>query len=143
MTNVHAPIPRLKRQDIEGAGADQKGNIMAKSPKNEPAAYPNPFGGLFGRMMRETATMQAEMLQFISKRVSADIAASQEILTAKSPTEAAEAVQAYYQRAFEDYLSQTNEMIDAACSIAQDVHVPHEWRSKVAETGEDEKSLNT
>ena len=124
---------------------------MAKSPPKGSAAAPdsdnnpfaNPFGGMFSRMMRETATMQAEMLQFISKRVTADMAASQEIMGAKTPIEAAEAVQRYYQQAFEDYMAQTNEVIEAASSIAQDVQVPHQWQSKVPETDEDEKSLNT
>jgi hypothetical protein len=116
---------------------------MAKPSSKDPAPFANPFGGVFGRMMRETATMQAEMLQFISKRVNADMEASKAVLGAKSPTEAAEAVQRYYENAFEDYLNQTNEMIDAACAIAGDLQVPHEWRSKVPETGQDEKSLNT
>lgn len=103
----------------------------------------NPFGEMFSRMMRETATMQAEMLQFITKRVSADMAASQEIMSAKTPSDAAEAVQRYYQQAFEDYMAQTSEMIEAAGAIAQDVQVPHQWRNKVPETDDDEKSLNT
>lgn len=115
---------------------------MDKSPKSDPAAFPIPFDGMVGRMMRETATMQAEMLRFISKQVSTGMAASREIMTAKNPTEAAEAVQACYQRAFEDYLSQTSEMVDATCAIARDFHVPHQWRNKVPETGADEKSLN-
>ena len=115
---------------------------MAKPASTSPGIN-NPFGDMFSRMMRETATMQAEMLQFVTKRVSADMAASHEILGAKTPAEAAEAVQRYYQQAFEDYLAQTNEMIEAAAAIARDVQVPHEWTSKVPETGEDEKSLNT
>ena len=115
---------------------------MAKSAFTNPGMI-NPVGDMFSRMMRETVTMQAEMLQFITKRVSADMAASQEILGAKTPAEAAEAVQRYYQQAFDDYMSQTNEMIEAAAAIARDVQVPHDWMSKVPETGEDEKSLNT
>lgn len=116
---------------------------MANKSQNDPAPFVNPFGDMVSRMMRETATMQAEMLQFITKRVSADMAASQEIMGAKTPSEAAEAVQRYYQQAFEDYMAQTNEMIDAASAIAQDVQVPHQWQSKVPETDDDEKSLNT
>ncbi len=116
---------------------------MAKTPNIDPDLFANPFGVMFSRMMRETATVQAEMMQFISKRVSADLAASQEIIGAKTPAEAAEAVQRYYEQAFEDYMAQTNEMIEAASAIAKDVQVPHQWRSKVPETGEDEKSLNT
>lgn len=116
---------------------------MAESPQNDPAAFANPFGDMFSRMMRETATMQAEMLQFICRRVTADMAASQEIMGAKTPVEAAEAVQRYYQQAFEDYMAQTNEMIEAASAIARDVQVPHQWQSKVPETDEDGKSLNT
>lgn len=120
---------------------------MTKSTATGPSvttpASANPFENAFARMMRETATMQAEMLQFISKRVTADMAASQEIMGAKTPTEAAEAVQRYYQAAFEDYMARTKEMIKAASAIAQDVQVPHQWRNKVSDTGEDEKSLNT
>ncbi len=116
---------------------------MAKTPQSDSAAFANPFGDMFSRMMRETAIMQAEMLQFIAKRVSADMAASQEIVSAKTPTEAAEAVQRYYQQAFEDYMAQTSEMIEAARAIAQDVQVPHQWQNKVPETDDDKKSLNT
>ena len=116
---------------------------MAKSPTNSATPFANPFGDVVGRMMRETATMQAEMLQFISKRVNADMEASKAILGAKSPTEAAEAVQHYYEKAFEDYLNQTNEMIDAACAVAGDMQVPHDWQSSVPGTGKDKKSLNT
>ena len=120
---------------------------MAK-PSSNPSGNPfasgaNPFENLFSRMMRETVTMQAEMLGFISKRVNADMEASKEIWTSKSPVEAAEVVQRYYERAFQDYVDQTNEVIEAAAAIARDVHVPHEWQAKVPETGEDEKSLNT
>ena len=116
---------------------------MVKPSDSGPAASANPFGDLFGRMMRETATMQAEMLQFITKRVNADMAASKEVLGAKTPGEAAEVVQRYYQQAFEDYMAQTNEVIEAATAIARDVHVPHEWTGRVPETGEREQSLNT
>lgn len=130
-----------------GAGRARKGTDMAKSASKSSAPMPdvdnNPFASLFTRMMRETVTMQAEMVSFVSKRVKADMDASQEIFGSKDPAQAAEAVQRYYQRAFEDYMAQTNEMIEAAAAIARDVQVPHEWMSKVPETGEDEKSLNT
>ena len=115
----------------------------SKNPPAAPAGDINPLANLVTRMMRETVTMQAEMVAFATKRVKADMDASQEILSSKTPVEAAEAVQRYYQKAFEDYMAQTGEMIEAAAAIARDVHVPHEWRSKVPETGEDEKSLNT
>lgn len=120
---------------------------MAKSPPQNTSApnlsADNPFASLVGRMMRETVTMQAEMMAFVSKRVKADIDASHEIMASKNPADAAEVVQRYYQNAFEDYMKQTSEMVEAACAIARDIHVPHEWRSKVPGTGADEKSLNT
>ena len=116
---------------------------MAKSPTNSATPFANPFGDVVGRMMRETATMQAEMLQFISKRVNADMQASKEIWGSKNPTEAAEAVQRYYEKAFEDYLTQANEMVDATCAIVDDLQVPHDWQSSVPGTGKDKKSLNT
>ena len=84
---------------------------MAKSPPQNTGVpnlgADNPFASLVGRMMRETVTMQAEMMAFVSKRVKADIDASHEIMASKNPADAAEVVQRYYQNAFEDYMKQT------------------------------------
>lgn len=113
-----------------------------KMPGNPAAPFANSFDSLMGRMMRETATAQAGMLEFMSKRLTAHMEASRKIWTTKTPGEAGEVVQRYYQDALEDYMAQTNDMIEAATTIARDAHVPHEWRSKDPKTGKDEKSLN-
>ncbi len=116
---------------------------LPKMLMNMDIPFANGFDGLFGRMMRETVTMQAEMLEFMNKRMNANMQASQEIWTTKSPVEASEVIQRYYERALEDYMARTNDMIEAAAAIARDVHVPHEWRGRDPKTGKSDKSLNT
>lgn len=121
-------------QDSKKPGANTGG--MAQNPM---AAA---MEGMAARIMRETVTFQAEMLQFITQRVNADMEASAKFWSSKSPEEAAETVRSYYEKALQDYTSQATAMVEAATSIAADAVREGGWQQE-APDGERHKSLNT
>lgn len=69
------------------------------------------FAHLHARMIRNALEMNAELLDFARKRITEDIRTNDRLTKCGDVTEAMEVISGFYQKAFEEYAEEANNLV--------------------------------
>ena len=77
------------------------------------------FVTLHSRLLRNALEVNAELLDFVRRRLDADMRASRDLAACKTAAEAAEVVNGFRQRALEDYAEETGRVLQFGADAAR------------------------
>ena len=75
------------------------------------------FAHMHSRVFRDAMKFNAELLEFVRRRVGADIAASDSLTRCQSVSDAVNVMSDFYQTALQDYADQTTSLMHASSTI--------------------------
>ena len=83
------------------------------------------FGHVHSRMLRNVLEVNAELLDFARNRIGEDIRTSDRLALCDNATDAMEVMSEFYQKAFEEYAEEANQLVklgsDAAKHSLEDI----------------------
>ena len=89
------------------------------------------FAHLHSKLLRNTLEMNAEILDFVHKRVREDIRTNDALSRCDDVSQAAEVVSGFYQKAFEDYSDQTTKLMKLGTEVTR--HSIEDVQAEIAE----------
>jgi hypothetical protein len=98
--------------------AENQNTMMFPTSDSMLAAF-GPFASICSRMVKDTVQIQTEMLSFVQKRLDQDIESSTKFWSSHTPSEAAEVMNDFYQRAARDYQAEAQVLMNAMQSFVQ------------------------